>query len=58
MIKEPAIQFNRISSDSQDDGFSLEAQDKMGKEYAKRHNLRIVKAWSEVESAYKVEVAG
>lgn len=52
-MKETAIQFNRISSDSQDDGFSLEAQDKLGREYAKKHNLRIVKAWSEVESAYK-----
>jgi site-specific DNA recombinase len=52
-MKEPAIQFNRISSDSQDDGFSLEAQEQLGKEYAKKHNLRVVKVWSEVESAYK-----
>ena len=51
--EEPAIQFNRISSDSQDDGFSLEAQEQLGKEYAKKHDLRIVKVWSEVESAYK-----
>ena len=50
-MKESAIQFNRISSDSQDDGFSLEAQEQLGKENAKKHNLHIVKAWSEVESA-------
>ncbi len=53
MTKELAIQFNRISSDSQDDGFSLEAQEQLGSEYARRQGLRVVKVWSEVESAYK-----
>ena len=48
-----AVQFNRISSDGQDDGFSLDAQDSLGREYAKRHKLKLVRSWSEVESAYK-----
>jgi site-specific DNA recombinase len=53
MASELAVQFNRISSDGQDDGFSLDAQDKMGREYAKKHKLKVVKVWSEIESAYK-----
>ena len=48
-----AIQFSRVSGDGQEDGFSLEAQEALGKEYAKKSRLRIVKSWSEVESAYK-----
>ena len=53
MTRNTAVQFNRISSEGQDDGFSLDAQDSLGKNYAKIHKLKVVKSWSEVESAYK-----
>ena len=51
--KRKAIKFDRVSSDKQEDGFSLEAQDKSGEKYAKSNNLVIVKSWAVSESASK-----
>jgi site-specific DNA recombinase len=55
MLKnKTAIAFDRVSSDDQKrDGFSLEAQEKLSKSYAKGQNLMIVKRWSVSESASK-----
>ncbi len=50
--KEDALEYDRISSKKQDDGFSLDAQGRLGQEYADRRNLRIVKTWRVVESAW------
>lgn len=53
--QEDAVEFDRVSSKSQEDKFSLISQKKLASEYAQRHGLRIVSAWSEVESASKEE---
>ena len=51
--RDDAVEFDRVSSKDQGDGQSLDAQRKLGGEYAKKAGLRIVKAWSEIESASK-----
>ena len=42
---EDALLYLRVSSKGQEDGYSLDAQEKLGFEYAKKHNLSIVKVW-------------
>lgn len=49
---EKAILYVRVSSKGQEDGYSLDAQEKLGKEYAKRNNLEIVRTWRGSESAW------
>ena len=50
---EKAVLYLRVSSKGQEDGYSLDAQEKLGKEYAKRNNLEIVRIWKGPESAWK-----
>lgn len=49
----PAVAFYRVSSDDQEDKFSLVSQARLGHDYASKKGLSIVKTWSEVESASK-----
>ncbi|MGE0172434.1 MAG: recombinase family protein [Oligoflexales bacterium] len=50
-----AVEFYRVSGKSQEDKFSLVSQKNQGSDYAKRHDLKVVSSWSEVESASKEE---
>ena len=52
-IKKKAIQFFRVSSKKQEEGFSLSAQSHLAKKYVKEHNFHIIKTWSVSESASK-----
>ncbi len=51
--REAAVEFDRVSSNAQEDGQSLGAQRRLGEEYARKYGLQVVRAWSEVESASK-----
>ncbi len=49
-----ALLYVRVSSKEQEkEGYSLDAQEKLGKDYALRNNLSIVKRWKVSESAWK-----
>lgn len=48
-----AVAFDRVSSVEQKEGFSLEAQEKLGEKYARENNLHLVKRWAVSESASK-----
>ena len=50
-----AVIINRISSLQQVDGYSLEAQEKHGKEYAKGKGFNLIKVWTFQETASKPE---
>ncbi len=50
-----ALLYVRVSSKEQEDGYSLDAQEKLGYEYAGRKNLKIVRLWKVSESAWKQE---
>lgn len=51
-----ALLYVRVSSKEQEkEGYSLDAQEKLGLEYALRNNLKIVKRWKVSESAWKEE---
>ncbi len=50
--KEKAILFLRVSSKGQEDNYSLDAQEKLAKQYAQQNNLEIVKIWKVSESAW------
>ncbi|MCL1971473.1 MAG: recombinase family protein [Endomicrobia bacterium] len=52
MEKEQAILFLRVSSRGQEDNYSLDAQERLGRAYADKNNLRIVKFWKVAESAW------
>ncbi len=54
-----AVIYLRVSSKGQEEnGFSLDAQEKMCKEYAEKENLQVVKIWKGAESAWgKIERA-
>ncbi|MCI7044616.1 MAG: recombinase family protein [Spirochaetes bacterium] len=55
-MMEDALLYLRVSSKGQEDGYSLDAQEKLGFEYAKKHNLNIIKVWRGAESAWgKIE---
>ena len=49
---EKAILYLRVSSKGQEDNYSLDAQEKLGYEYARKNNLEIVKVWRGAESAW------
>ncbi|MCH9031166.1 MAG: recombinase family protein [candidate division Zixibacteria bacterium] len=52
--KEKAVLYVRVSSKPQEEkGFSLDAQEKKGKEYAAKNGLEIVKLWNQAESAWR-----
>ncbi len=51
-----ALLYVRVSSKEQEkDGYSLDAQEKLGKEYAQKRDLKIVRMWKVSESAWKQE---
>ncbi|MBF0569215.1 MAG: recombinase family protein [Candidatus Omnitrophica bacterium] len=50
--QEDALHYARISNKKQNDGFSLDAQERLGQDYADRRNLRIIKTWRVIESAW------
>ena len=51
-----SLLYVRVSSKEQEkEGYSLDAQEKLGDDYALRHNLKIVKRWKVSESAWKEE---
>ncbi|GAX60916.1 site-specific recombinase, DNA invertase Pin homolog [Candidatus Scalindua japonica] len=52
---ESSLLYVRVSSLEQQDGYSLDAQQKLGYEYAQRKNLRISKMWKVSESAWREE---
>lgn len=52
-MNDSALLYIRVSSKAQEDGYSLDAQEKLGYEYATRKNLTIVKCWKVWESAWK-----
>lgn len=47
------VEFQRVSSDGQKDGFSLPAQKEKAQEYMKQHGLDCVHGWAVTESASK-----
>ncbi len=51
--KNRAVIFDRVSSEDQRDGFSLDAQRTLSEKYAKERHLKIVRSWSVDESASK-----
>lgn len=51
-FKEKAVAYLRVSSAKQEDGYSLDAQEKMTMQYAEKNNLDIVKKWKVQESAW------
>ncbi len=54
--QQKAILYVRVSSKEQEkEGYSLDAQEKLGREYAHRSNLEIVRLWKVSESAWKQE---
>ncbi len=50
-----SILYVRVSSKDQADGYSLDAQEKLGHDYAQRKNLSITKEWKVSESAWRSE---
>lgn len=50
-----ALLYVRVSSKVQEEGYSLDAQEKLGHDYAQRKNLSIVKSWKVSESAWRSE---
>lgn len=47
-----AVMYLRVSSAKQEDGYSLDAQEKLALEYAQKHCLKVVKVWKVQESAW------
>ena len=50
-----AVLYVRVSSTAQEEGYSLDAQEKLGRDYAQRKNLSIVRSWKVSESAWRSE---
>ena len=49
----PSLLYIRVSSKEQEkEGYSLDAQEKLGEEYALQNNLKIIKRWRVSESAW------
>jgi site-specific DNA recombinase len=56
VISNYALLYVRVSSKGQEkEGYSLDAQEKLGEDYARRNNLDIVKRWKVSESAWREE---
>ena len=54
MIMKAAL-YARVSSKEQEkEGYSLDAQEKLGVEYALRNNIKIVKRWKVTELTHKI----
>lgn len=54
-FEEKAVMYLRVSSAKQEDGYSLDAQEKLALEYAEKHNLNVLKRWKVQESAWGKE---
>lgn len=52
-MKANCIIINRVSSDDQKNGYSLDAQSRHGQEYAREHDLAVVREFTFQESASK-----
>ena len=50
-----SLLYVRVSSLEQEDSYSLDAQEKLGFDYAQRKNLKIARMWKVSESAWKEE---
>jgi len=50
-----AVRYVRVSSKEQEDGYSLDAQEREGVRHAAQNGLEIVKSWRVSESAWKEE---
>ena len=51
-----SLLYVRVSSKEQEkEGYSLDAQEKLGEEYAIRNNLKIIKRWKVSESAWQTD---
>ncbi len=50
-----ALLYVRVSTTDQEGGYSLDAQEKLGRDYAARNGLTIEKTWKVSESAYKLD---
>ena len=51
-----SLLYVRVSSKEQEkEGFSLDAQEKLGLNYAERKDLKIARSWKVSESAWKQE---
>ncbi len=50
-----ALLYVRVSTKEQEDGYSLDAQEKLGRDYAEKRGLVIEKLWKVSESAYKLD---
>lgn len=50
-----ALLYVRVSSKEQESGYSLDAQEKLGLDYAKRNGLDVIKTWRGSESAWKTD---
>ena len=51
-----ALLYVRVSSKEQEkEGYSLDAQEKLGEDYAHRNSLKIIKRWKVSESAWREE---
>ncbi len=55
-MTQKAIRFFRVSSKEQEEGYSLEAQEKASLEHERRHDLEAVRTWAVSESAKTSEV--
>ena len=53
MKKQKAVEFFRVSSKRQEDGFSLSAQQSLAKRYVNENHFKVIKTWSVSESASK-----
>ena len=55
-LKKAAIYLRVSSKGQEENGFSLDAQEKLAIEYAAKHGLKVVKIWKGAESAWgKIE---
>ncbi|MCB1202018.1 MAG: recombinase family protein, partial [Leptospiraceae bacterium] len=52
---ETAVIINRVSSEEQSEGYSLESQEEGNREYARRQGFRVLKSFSLAESARGVK---
>src|SRR5690349_6376063 len=55
MINNALLYVHVSSADQEKEGYSLDAQERLGHEYALRKGLQIVKTWKISESAWRSE---
>lgn len=55
-MTKKAARFFRVSSKEQEEGYSLEAQEKSSLDYERRHGLEVVRSWAVAETAKTSEL--